>query len=86
MPRNAPRVVENSRSKELLNYAQNVDPSRLKKLAQMCQMIQTLHKAYIVHGLAPELVGREFFIAVGDILRGIPLEQLEIFHLGGPAN
>lgn len=81
MPKNVQNAVANYKSKDRSSSARVVDPNRLKRLAQKCQAIQKLHEAYIVHGLTPELVGREFFIAVGDILRGVPPDKLEVFHL-----
>jgi len=53
-------------------------------LAARCQAILNLHIAYTNSGKFPDEFGREFFIAVGEILSGVPLEQIEVYHIPQP--
>jgi len=73
------------RSRVKSNSAQNMVLPRSKKkiqqLVDQCQKIKQLHQEYVVSGLTPELIGREFFVAVGNILSGVPLSSLELQHL-----
>lgn len=43
--------------------------------------ISNLYIAYVNRGKDPEEVGREFFLAVGDILNGTPLDRLTLYHV-----
>lgn len=54
---------------------------RQVELAERCQRIANLYIAYHNSGEAADVFGREFFYAVGDILNGTPIKNLEIFHI-----
>lgn len=43
--------------------------------------ISNLYIAYVNSDLSPEEFGREFVFAVGDILEGKTVDQLELFHI-----
>lgn len=59
--------------------------SRVEKIkgeiAQRYDNIVNLYVAYMNSGKYPDMFGREFFHAVGDILQGTPVKQLVLFHL-----
>ena len=37
--------------------------------------------AYNLSGKPPDEIGREFYYAVGELTEGVPLDQLELFHI-----
>jgi len=43
--------------------------------------VTNLYIAYMNSGELPDVIGREFFHAVGDVLQGKPVEQLELYHI-----
>lgn len=53
----------------------------LHELADRCRRISNLYIAYHNSGKSADEFGREFFVAVGEILNGTSMEQLELYHV-----
>jgi hypothetical protein len=50
-------------------------------LAERCRRVINLYIAYYNSGECADVFGREFYHAVGDILNGTSLKNLEVFHI-----
>jgi hypothetical protein len=50
-------------------------------LAERCRRVINLYIAYHNSGECADVFGREFYHAVGDILNGTSLKNLEVFHI-----
>jgi hypothetical protein len=56
-----------------------------RELIERYDNISNLYVAYMNSGKFPDEFGREFFHAVGDIIQGVPVKQLTLFHLDSTA-
>lgn len=52
-----------------------------QELADRCRRISNLYIAYHNSGKSADEFGREFFVAVGEILNGTPIDELELYHV-----
>lgn len=52
-----------------------------REIVQRYDHISNLYVAYMNSGKFPDEFGREFFHAVGEIIQGVPVKQLTLFHL-----
>jgi hypothetical protein len=52
-----------------------------KDLREICKNIQRLYEGYFNTDQDTDLFAREFFYAVGEILGGKPLEQLDLRYI-----
>lgn len=56
-----------------------------REIVQRYDHISNLYVAYMNSGRFPDEFGREFFHAVGEIIQGVPVKQLTLFHLDSAA-
>lgn len=56
-----------------------------REIVQRYDHISNLYVAYMNSGKFPDEFGREFFHAVGEIIQGVPIKQLTLFHLDSTA-
>lgn len=53
----------------------------VKECADRYKQIADMWVAYHISNEDPAVFGREFYHAVGEILQGNPLNQLELYHI-----
>ena len=51
------------------------------ELVHRYDLVANLWVAYHNSGISPDVFGREFYCAVGEIMQGIPAEKLSVCHI-----